>query len=310
MKKVTAKPEHYSFTRYLEVKAEIDNQALNQRVWAKLLEFLSNKEDLRIIEIGAGIGTMLERILSANLLRQASYTALDISPENLSIARTRIADWALNKNVKVNEISNNCFLLERHRQVVSVKLRSADVLDYVEQSKNWKEYDLVIANAFLDLIDIPYLLPRLFRLLDQSGLFYLTINYDGLTILEPPINDDLDHQILKLYNETMDYRTRRGLPSGDSQSGRHLFHQIQNAGGRILAAGSSDWVLYPGEKGYTEDETYFLHFIIHTIFMALENHSQINFMAFEEWINKRHEQIDSSELVYIAHQIDFLGQIP
>ena len=130
-----------------------------------------------------------------------------------------------------------------------------------------------------------------------------------MTILEPPAIDDFDLQVLDLYHETMDNRITRGLPSGDSQTGRKLFYQIRKAGGQILAAGSSDWVVFAGQNGYPEDEAYFLHFIIHTISAALKNYPGLDLEAFEEWVAVRHAQIEASELVYIAHQIDFLGKI-
>jgi hypothetical protein len=199
--------------------------------------------------------------------------------------------------------------LDRYPHSISVEFEAVDVLDYVEQKNNWNNYDLLIAHAFMDLVAIPRLLPRLFHLLNQEGLFYLAINYDGLTILEPPIDSDLDRLVIELYHETMNERMTDGLPSGDSQAGRHLFNHIRKAGGRILSAGSSDWVVYAGENGFTEDETYFLHFIIHTISTALQNHPRLNLQAFERWINTRHFQVDSSDLVYIAHQMDFLGKI-
>jgi len=32
-------------------------------------------------------------------------------------------------------------------------------------------------------------------------------------------------------------------------------------------------------------------------------------LKFDEWINERHAQIDRHELIYIAHQLDFLGRV-
>jgi hypothetical protein len=52
-----------------------------------------------------------------------------------------------------------------------------------------------------------------------------------------------------------------------------------------------------------------LHFIIHTLSNALINHPDLNLPAFENWISTRHAQIETLNLVYIAHQIDFFGKI-
>jgi SAM-dependent methyltransferase len=309
MKKDWTKSELYSFIRYLECKAAIDNQSLNSRVWGRLSKALGKYNLVRILEVGAGIGTMLERMVVANLFQRATYTGLDISAENISYAKARLPVWANKNGFRVQATSGGFFQLDRNTQTISVEFRSADALEYAQQPNNRDAYDLLIAHAFLDLVDIPSLLPRLFDLLDPEGLFYLTINYDGLTILEPPTDRDLDRQVLELYHETMDIRMTNGMPSGDSQTGRRLFNHIRKAGGRILAAGSSDWVVFAGENGFTEDEVYFLHFIIHTISHALQSHPKLDLQAFQEWIHIRHTQVDSAELVYIAHQMDFLGKI-
>ena len=140
-----------------------------------------------------------------------------------------------------------------------------------------------------------------------SRCFYFTINYDGLTILEPIADQDFDHNVLAPNHPTMNERIRDGKRFGDSRTGGHLFEQIQNAGGKILAAGSSDWFVFPGSGGYPQDEAYFLHFIIDTIYQALRIHPELGAAKSEEWIRQRHAQIESQDLIYIAHQLDYVG---
>ena len=97
----------------------------------------------------------------------------------------------------------------------------------------------------------------------------------------------------------MDARITNGTPSGDSQTGRHLFGYLQNH--NILAAGSSDWVVHPQNGGYLHDEAYFLHFIVDMVANALSDQIDLS-----DWQTTRHAQIDAGQLTYIAHQIDFL----
>ena len=112
-----------------------------------------------------------------------------------------------------------------------------------------------------------------------------------------------------LYHRTMDTRRRQGRPSGSSRTGRRLFGRLKEAGARLIAAGSSDWVVFPGPDGYPGDEAYFLHFIIDTIGRALHGHPELAGSRFQAWIAQRHRQIEAQELIYIAHQLDFLGYI-
>jgi hypothetical protein len=103
--------------------------------------------------------------------------------------------------------------------------------------------------------------------------------------------------------------TTTGEPSGDSRSGRHLFGHLRAADIDILAVGSSDWVVFAGKEGYPADEAYFLHFIIQTMAGALRGNPALDQARFDRWIKERHAQIERGELVYIAHQLDFLGQV-
>ena len=171
------------------------------------------------------------------------------------------------------------------------------------------QWDLLIANAFLDLIDVRSALPEILSLLKPGGRFYFTVTFDGSTIFQPEIDKELDTTIEGLYHETMDRRIIRGRPSGDSRTGRHFFAEARNAGAEILDSGSSDWVVFAGPRGYPADEAYFLHFIIHTVGSALAGRPELDSERFTAWIQERHAQVEQGRLVYIAHQLDFLGRV-
>jgi hypothetical protein len=164
--------------------------------------------------------------------------------------------------------------------------------------------DLLIAHAFLDLLPMPESLSKLFSLLKSEGLAWLTLNFDGVTTLEPVIDPVLDAKIEQLYHLTMDERPT----GGDSRSGRHLFNYLKGADTEILAAGPSDWVVYPQGGHYPADEAYFLQFILYFFEQSLSNHPDLDAVKFATWLKERREQIDRGELTYIAHQMDFLVQ--
>ena len=123
-----------------------------------------------------------------------------------------------------------------------------------------------------------------------------------MTSLEPTINAELDERIERLYHQTMDTRPT----GGDSKSGRHLFGHLKSAGAEILAAGAADWVVHAVNGKYLEDEKYFLHFILHFFEESLTGHAELEADVFADWLAKRHTQIERGELIYIAHQMDFL----
>ena len=284
--------QDYSFIRYLAAKKSVDDRALNRHVWdtlAQVLPVQSEATPLRVLEVGAGIGTMVERLQQWGLLGHADYTAIDAEPANIQAAQERLGTL---------------------RPAVNLKVEAIDLFEFVERERGRQTWDLLIAHAFLDLMNVPATLPILFSLLPPGGLFYFTINFDGATILQPAIDPPFDDLIEVLYHRTMDERVTAGRLSGNSRSGRHLFHQLHQAGAQVLAAGSSDWVVFAGPDGYPADEAYFLHFIVHTIHQALQEHPDLDTQEFDAWITQRHAQIEQGELVYVAHQLDFLGCIP
>ena len=300
------------FIRYLAAKKGLDDRSLNRQVWDTLAQTLRDRADsapLRVLEVGCGIGTMVERLLDGGLLTRAAYTGVDVEPEFIQAAVQRLHDYAAARRVPLTTDSGGAMFFSTPGQDVRITLRAVDLFDFLDREPGKSAWDLLVAHAVLDLIDLPDALPPLLSRLAPGGLFYFSLNFDGATILEPPIDPDLDALIEALYHRSMDMRQCRGRPSGGSRTGRRLFGCLKEAGARLIAAGSSDWVVFPGPDGYPGDEAYFLHFIIDTIGQALHGHPELAGSRFPAWIAQRHRQIEAQELIYIAHQLDFLGYI-
>src|SRR5262249_37445544 len=101
-----------------------------------------------------------------------------------------------------------------------VRLVHAELSRYLENAHGALA-DVLIANAVLDLVDVPSVLPGLLRLLVPGGVYWFTINYDGETIFEP--GHPLDDQVIRAYHRDMDERIRYGRPAGESRTGRLRF---------------------------------------------------------------------------------------
>jgi hypothetical protein len=190
-----------------------------------------------------------------------------------------------------------------------VRLVHAELGGYLEAAHG-EPADVLIANAVLDLVDVPAVLPGLLRLLVPGGVYWFTINYDGESIFVPGYPHD--DQVMRAYHRDMDERIRYGRPAGESRTGRGLFHHLRDAGAPALAAGSSDWVVYPAPDGnYPADEAYFLRSILKTIREALQNRQdRVEPADLADWLAVRYRQLAAGELVYIAHQLDFAGRSP
>lgn len=287
----------YSFQRYLLAKQTVDNRALNKDVVNALRVHLP-VEPVSVIDVGAGIGTMLKRLVEWDILCTGTYTLIDAQDENIRFAQEWIPQWAAETGLSVERIDHNQLRVCDQRRDICVHLQYADVFDFILKKENTA--DLLIAHAFLDLLPLPESLEGLLGL--THGLAWLTINFDGMSTLQPVIDQMLDTQIEQLYHASMDTRAT----GGDSQTGRKLFEYFRSRGHTILSAGASDWVVFAQDGKYPADEKFFLQYILHFFESSLKDIPEIDASAFERWLAKRQEQVECGELVYMAHQMDFL----
>jgi SAM-dependent methyltransferase len=300
-----------TFTQYLAAKKSIDDRSLNAGVWARLADILpqgTESHPLQVLELGSGIGTMVERCLERGLLRQAIYTAVDQDAQLVEIAQRRLSRWP---TAQVNTAEPDSWsaisLPGQNDAAVKINLIVNEALDFVHARRGRTVWDLIIAHAFLDLVDLEFI-PVLLELLEPQGLFYFSLNFDGLTAFLPEIDRVFDQIVIDLYHRSMDERRVNGALTGGSCTGRRLLEKLLAVGAHILQAGASDWVITPHAGRYTPDEVTFLQAIVQTVQDELQDHPQLDRQQFKEWIEKRQAQIERGELVYIAHQIDLVGQ--
>jgi hypothetical protein len=256
-------------------------------------------------------------LVASPMLTHATYTAIDLEPTLIAEARRRLPQWAAAQGLQVQQDSQaharpggHEIHMQRPGQDIRVATEAIDLWRFVTREQGQRTWDLLIAQALLDLVHVPTTLPALLSLLRPGGLLYCPITFDGGTVFQPEIDLEFDAAIEACYHQTMDQRLVAGKPSGDSRTGRHLFTHLQAAGAEVLAAGSSDWVVFAGSNGYAADEAYFLHFIIHTMHTALAGYPHLDAERFTAWMAQRHAQVEQGTLVYIAHQLDVLGRVP
>jgi hypothetical protein len=289
-----------SFPHYLLSKQSVDDRAINKDVLEKLKSHLPSKP-FSIVEVGAGIGTMLARLLRWNVISNVEYTLVDEMAANIDFGINYLPQWAVENGFIVRQTAPETFHLHDKSCSITAKFILSDVFEYIKDSP--AQADILIAHAFLDLMPLPESLPKLFSL--TKNLAWLTINFDGVSSFEPVIDPVLDSAIEQLYHQSMDQRAH----GGDSRSGRHLFKYLNHVGAKILDVGSSDWVIYPRDGEYYADEANFLNFIFAFIEKSLKAHPDLDQSDLMRWLQIRREQISLGKLVYIAHQLDFLVSV-
>ena len=304
-------PIAYSEARYLSSKKTVDDRALNKDVLERLRRELAGRaeEPLNILEIGAGLGTMTARLVDWGVIGRANYALVDVDRDMLSAARQWLSDWARTRGL-VAEPELDALRIRGLLGATPINLRvsfvAQELARFLDSDVSLAPASLLVANAFLDLVDVATTLPRLSALLSPGGLYWLTINYDGDTIFHP--EHALDERFMRVYDRSMDERIRFGVPAGSSKTGRSLFTHLKSVAASLLAAGASDWIVYGDNGAYQADERYFLEHIVYTVEQELKNHAELEPASISEWVSRRREQIETGELVYIAHQLDFIAR--
>jgi hypothetical protein len=250
------------------------------------------------------MGTMIARLLDWGVLRTAHYTLLDRDAALLARAHSWLSDWAGAAGYACTTSADGLQLRREHLDV-TVSFREADMAQLGESAGS---HDLLIANAVLDVVDVPAVLPGLLRVLTPRALYWFACNFDGDTIFLP--EHPADAALLGVYHRSMDDRLTTGRGAGHSQTGQRLFRHLGEVRASLLAAGASDWIVFGAGGRYHADEAHFLRCIVQTIAEELRQHEEVPAQVLSEWTALRRAQIDRAELVYIAHQLDFLGRAP
>jgi SAM-dependent methyltransferase len=291
------------YARYLAAKTTVDDRALNRHVLAEMRRLMPAGAP-QVLEVGAGLGTMVARLMDWGAVGAGEYVLLDADRQLLDCSRRWLRDWAAARGLRSDLLPDGLRVGD-----LRVRLVHAELGSYLEAAHG-APADVLIANAVLDLVDVPAVLPGLLRLLVPGGVYWFTINYDGESIFAP--GHPHDDKIMQAYHRDMDERVRYGRPAGESRTGRRLFHYLRATGAPAVAAGSSDWVVYPDPDGnYPADEAYFLRSILNTIRDALRNRLDwVEPAVLADWLSVRYRQLAGGELVYLAHQLDFVGRSP
>src|SRR5262249_5490357 len=154
----------------------------------------------RVLEVGAGLGTMVARLMDWGAISGGEYILLDKDRQLLDCSRRRLSDWAASRGLRSDLLPDGLRGGE-----LPVRLGHAELGSYLDAAHG-AAADVLIANAVLDLVDVPAVLPGLLRLLVPGGVYWFTINYDGDSIFEP--GHPRDGQIMQAYHRDMGERFR------------------------------------------------------------------------------------------------------
>jgi hypothetical protein len=293
-----------AFRRYLRAKRTVDDRAIDRRLVDALrgrLRERSRARDgpLEVLEVGAGIGTMLARFVEWDVLPEGEvrYVAVDADPDTVDAVGPYVREWAGDRSSSVS--GTTPIVIERSDRRIELEPIAAEAVSHAEGTAG--ERDLLVGAALLDILDLDGL-DRLLGTLSPGGYYYFPITFDGATRFRPA--HPADREIERRYHAHMDAK-----PGGSSRAGGEVLDRLRRSDDvQLLEVGGSDWIVRPIEGAYPADEAYFLRYILDTIEGAVGEMTD-GAEPLEGWLAERREQVDAAELLYLTHQLDVLGRV-
>ncbi|AKS43299.1 class I SAM-dependent methyltransferase [Wenzhouxiangella marina] len=212
---------------WLALREPIDHRARSRTLENRLVEFLSNAEPLRVVDLGSGRGSNL-RHLAPRLGRPQHWTLIDHDAGLLAQARAQLPE----------------------EPMLEVQTR---VLDLADPRIAFREpVDLITASALLDLVSERWI-DRLVESLSEHRLpALLALSVTGergfLDANGAACDQDEDRRLCAAFNQHQ--RRPKGL--GEQALGPDAIActagRLETAGFTVLSA-ASDWVLDPIREG-------------------------------------------------------------
>jgi SAM-dependent methyltransferase len=285
---------------YFEAKAFVDERSLHEPTKSLFLT-LARRLNGRVLDLGCGSGKMLQRLLEWGIPSSTTYVGVDSDPKVVepfehtfdSLFR-QVQKNAEEKRIEITAPGG-----------IQILLYTSGVESFLRKHS---QFDVITSCSLFDLVDVYSVLPLVYEKLTRGGYAYSVCNFDGETRFEPVISSELDEKVVRLYHDSMRQRNLTlGVPGGEYRSGRKLGPIWERCGGEVVSLGSSDWVICPRQGGYHKQERYVLQSIINFVEQALNGSSQLGPEEIDFWIGERQRQLENSELILVAHNVDFLG---
>ena len=263
----------FSQTHYLRSKNMVDARSIHPPTWTRVAMQLRDllaghpNDALRIVDLGAGVLSMLKLILQGDenlpswmdlldtdLFQSMEYFAYEPNKELQAECIQTLKDlgFALSEE-KEHEF---VFVSTQYSREIRVHLRFYDYNTDVPHAQ--PDPYLIVGCCFADLMDPCQLVPSLLhRFLSKPGvkapcLCYFPITFQGITQFIPPQPFEIDSKrsipsdtvAFGLYSKTLENLHKHSLDP------RKLEQAMEAFGASKVASGAADWDIDPKEHSY------------------------------------------------------------
>lgn len=293
----------FDYAAYLEAKRYVDDAALNPTCFETFTTGAKGAQ--RWLELGAGIGTMLARLLDRGAVHSGRYTMVDGDAGFIRRASAWLRHTLEAANYVVADANGpgglGLRVVDRARGVdLEVELVEAEALGFLRSHD--AAYDSVVAHTFVDLVDTGALLDRLVPVMTPSAPALFSGVYAASSRFDPPHDDDAD--LWTAYHRSME---PRGGPDHAEELRRELDAQRWSH-----AEGRGDWKVGGSAAGRALDgnEAVFMASILDTIEREPAVIRALGRARLARWLGARREQLRGGTLAFHAAQVDFVAHAP
>lgn len=282
----------FNYPRYLKALQSVSARAQSDALYQQFLEALLAHADetrapLRVLEIGAGRGDQMGRILDDMAARDTAvhYTALEPQPENRAVTETAARSYATGPH--------------------TVTIQPTPFLDVATEDAT--AYDAIVARSVLDLMPLQDALRSIAGLISETGILYAPLTFAMGTKLAPypsARTAGTEHKVTSIYHNSIRQKT-------DIENGAYPAHEIShwaNIQSAHITMKGSDWVIAPSKKTYHQDEAYALQSILAFMHDEAEQVATIPQPDLDSWWTTRMRMLHNNTLIYTANQFDLLIQ--
>ena len=290
------------FADFLAAKYPLDQRSLNPIVRSALLHRLRDMPVLDCLDIGAGTGATVRRMLEWRASQPWRLTLLERDRDLMEHARGSTLRLLADHGCRPAWRGDR---LERRDGRIVVSF----VACALESFRPPTRYDAIVAHAVMDLVPLAPALARFANWLQPEGCVYAAINYDGQTELGPPYDDaQFESDLAACYNASMERREANGESTGGAYCGGRLQALLPAHGFDIVCAGASDWHIRPIGGRYLDQDEACLAVLIGLIAKEAIAADRFEVEAIARWREDRLQRLQARQLELRARNCDVLAR--
>ena len=227
---------------WLDLREAADARARNSDVASALQARLTLRDEVNVLDLGAGTGANL-RATAQLLPTRQTWTLVDRDLTLLDVARTKLARWADSSSVDGEALE-----LRKGSREIRVLFRSADLALETNALVD-PGVQLVTASAFFDLTSESFIRELAKTVVATRAIFYATLTYNGLQRWTP--HRPADNQIAASFQRHQ-MRDKGFGPAAGPLAASHLVDQFR-INGYVALEGESPWLLERADRMLIEE---------------------------------------------------------